>query len=276
MLLFARGLSFITGNPIAQRLLEWSIVRAQYLMGIGSGGEVANSGEKIALTLAVAEHSGGSHGNPRATSLPICIFDIGANIGQFSGMAKTVLKGYPYTIHCFEPGSHTFDQLRKNIGDDDGFRLNNFALGENVGSASLFYDEAGSGLASMTKRNLDHFGIDFNRSEPISVDTVDNYCDRSQIDKIDLLKMDVEGHELDVLKGAARLLDDRRIDSILFEFGGCNVDTRSFLRDYYYFFKKYSPNRMFRITPSGYLSPLDSCSEVDEQFRTTNFLVKFS
>lgn len=275
MLMIAKGLSYITGNPIAQRCLEWGIVRAQYLMGIGSGGVVANSGEKIALSLVVSKHSGGFHGNCRVIT-PICIFDVGANIGQFSGMAKTVLKGYPYTIHCFEPGSHTFDQLRKNIGDDNLFRLNNFALGENVGSASLFYDEAGSGLASMTKRNLDHLVIDFNRSETISVDTIDNYCDRARIAKIDLLKMDVEGHELDVLKGAARLLDGRRIDSILFEFGGCNIDTRSFLRDYYYFFKKYSPNRMFRITPSGYLSPLDSCMEIDEQFRTTNFLVRFS
>jgi len=275
MLLIAKGLSCITGNPIAQRCLEWGIVRAQYLMGIGSGGEVASSGEKIALSLVVAKHSGGFHGNRRVIT-PICIFDIGANIGQFSGIAKAVLKGRPYTIHCFEPGRHTFDQLREYIGDDNSFRLNNFALGQNTGNTSLFYDEVGSGLASMTKRNLEHLGIDFNRSESVSVDTVDNYCDQAQINKIDLLKMDVEGHELDVLKGAARLLDDRRIDSILFEFGGCNIDTRTFLRDYYYFFKKYSPNRMFRITPSGYLSPLDSCREIDEQFRTTNFFVRFS
>ena len=88
--------------------------------------------------------------------------------------------------------------------------------------------------------------------------------------------MDVEGHELDVLRGAARHLDDRKIGAILFEFGGCNIDTRSYLRDYFNFFKKYGPNRMFRITPSGYLSPLDSYREIDEQFRTTNFLVRFS
>lgn len=275
MLSVAKGLSLITGNPIAQRCLEWGVVRAQYLMGIGSGGVVANSGEKIALSLAIAGHGGGSHGDRRATS-PVCIFDVGANIGQFSGVAKAVLMGHPYTIHCFEPGRHTFDRLRENIGDDNSFRLNNIALGANVGSASLFYDKAGSGLASMTKRNLEHFKIDFSQSESVSVDTVDNYCDRARIDKIDLLKMDVEGHELDVLRGAARLLEDRRIGAILFEFGGCNIDTRSFLQDYFYFFKKYSPNRMFRITPSGYLSPLDSYREIDEQFRTTNFLVRFS
>lgn len=69
----------------------------EFLMGIGSGGEAASSGEKIALTLAIAEHSDGSHGNRHATS-SICIFDVGANVGQFSGIAKAVLKGHPYNI----------------------------------------------------------------------------------------------------------------------------------------------------------------------------------
>ena len=55
-LLIAKGLSLITGNLIAQRLLENIVILSQYLMGIGSGGVVANSGEKISLTLAIANH----------------------------------------------------------------------------------------------------------------------------------------------------------------------------------------------------------------------------
>lgn len=270
----AKVLSLLTRNSIAQCCLEWGVVRAQYLMGIGSAGDVARSGEKIALTQTIACYYRGSCSDHHATS-PICVFDVGANIGQFSGLAKTVLRGYPYTVHCFEPGHHTFEQLRKNIGADDSFHLNNIALGTHAGSASLFYDKVGSGIASMTKRNLEHLKIDFSQSEPISVNTVDNYCDQARIDRIDLLKMDVEGHELDVLKGAARMLENRRVGSILFEFGGCNIDTRSYLQDYFYLFKKYGPNKMYRITPSGYLSPLDSYREIDEQFRTTNFLVRF-
>jgi len=274
-LLIVKGLSFITGNSIAQRALENIVILAQYLMGIGSGGVVANSGEKIALTLAIPKQSNHKfviHSQKR----PLCIFDIGANVGQFAGIAKVVLKDYSYSVHCFEPGGYAFNQLKSNMGGDNRFYLNNIAMGKDVGTSTLFYDEVGSGLASMTKRNLEHFGIDFGLSESILVDNVDSYCDRLQIDKIDLLKMDVEGHEMDVLRGAARLLDERRIDSILFEFGGCNIDTRSFLQDYFYFFKKYGNNRIFRVTPSGYLSSLDSYSEINEQFRTTNFLVRFS
>jgi FkbM family methyltransferase len=273
-LFIAKVLTLITGNSFAQRFLENIIILAQYLMGIGSGGIVANSGEKIALTLTIPKLN-----NQKLVKhikiQPICVFDIGANIGQFAGIAKAVLKDNQYSIHCFEPGLYTFNQLKANIKEDKHFYLNNIAMGKNVGTSTLFYEEAGSGLASMTKRNLDHFGIDFSMSESILVDTVDNYCERNQIDKIDLLKMDVEGHELDVLSGAARLLEERRIQSILFEFGGCNIDTRSFLQDYFYFFKKYGRNRIFRITPSGYLSPLDNYREINEQFRTTNFLVRF-
>jgi len=264
----------MTGNALAQSFLEFIVILAQYLMGIGSGGVVADSGEKIALTWAIGNRKGCLLGD-NSLKRTLCIFDIGANIGQFAGIAKGVLNAHPYLIHCFEPSRYTFEQLKFNIGDDNRFRLNNIALGKNVGYSSLFYDEEGSGLASMTKRKLEHFGIDFDLSELISVDTVDNYCDRLQIDKIHLLKMDVEGHELDVLSGASRFLEDRRIEAILFEFGGCNIDNRSFLQDYFYFFKKYGHNRIFRITPSGYLSPLDKYREINEQFRTTNFLVKF-
>ena len=273
-LLIMKGLSLMTGNALAQSFLEFIVILAQYLMGIGSGGVVADSGEKIALTLTM-NNPKGSLLEDSSVSRTLCIFDIGANIGQFAGIAKRVLKAQPYMIHCFEPSKYTFDQLNASIGHDNRFRLNNVALGKNVGYSSLFYDEEGSGLASMTKRKLEHFGIDFSHSELISVETVDNYCDQAQIARIHLLKMDVEGHELDVLSGATRLLEDRRIEAILFEFGGCNIDSRSFLQDYFYFFKKYGNNRIFRITPSGYLSPLDRYREINEQFRTTNFLVRF-
>lgn len=63
----------------------------------------------------------------------------------------------------------------------------------------------------------------------------------------------------------------RAIKSVQFEFGGCNIDTRTFLQDFFYFFKQHRM-RIHRITPFGYLQPLTAYREIDEQFRTTNFL----
>jgi FkbM family methyltransferase len=59
-------------------------------------------------------------------------------------------------------------------------------------------------LASLYDRQLDYFGIDYSKSETVKLSTLDDYCEKNSIDRIDFLKMDVEGHELKVLKGAER------------------------------------------------------------------------
>jgi hypothetical protein len=83
--------------------------------------------------------------------------------------------------------------------------------------------------------------------------------------------MDIEGHELDALSGAKRMFDNKSIDIVAFEFGGCNIDTRTFFQDFWYFFSGINM-RIYRVTPSGYLYRIDSYKEIQEQFRTTNFV----
>jgi hypothetical protein len=67
------------------------------------------------------------------------------------------------------------------------------------------------------------------------------------------------------------MLASKSIDIVTFEFGGCNIDTRTFFQDFWYFFDE-ANFKILRITPSGYLNPLQSHKEIDEQFRTTNFI----
>jgi hypothetical protein len=93
------------------------------------------------------------------------------------------------------------------------------------------------------------------------------------VGRIDLLKIDVEGHELEVLRGAESLFAGRGVRMVTFEFGGCDIDSRTFFQDFWYFFRERGMGRLFRITPSGYLAPIRHYREADEQFRTTNFLV---
>ena len=89
--------------------------------------------------------------------------------------------------------------------------------------------------------------------------TVDRYCAEHEIARIDPLKLDVEGHELDVFDGAARMLSQRRIGLVAVEFGGTNIDSRVFFREIY--------NRLLeaamtvgRITPIGLCLPLAELS----------------
>ena len=101
--------------------------------------------------------------------------------------------------------------------------------------------------------------------------TLDEYCRNNAVTSIDLLKIDVEGHELDVLEGARAMFSNTSVKFVQFEFGGCNIDTRTFIQDFFYFFKPFG-FEIYRITPSGYCQHLPVYKETYEQFITTNFL----
>ncbi len=231
-------------------------------MGIGSGTGVDTSGEDAAPRLVRRRFAG-----------PYCIFDVGANQGQYLRLLTSHFPASDVEIHCFEPSSQTFQLLASSVDPKyrESVKLNNRALGKEPGELSLFYDAPGSGLASLTKRRLDHHGIKYDQSEVVKVDTLDNYCREHAIEHIHLLKLDVEGHELDVLAGARTMFSKRAIDSVAFEFGGCNIDTRTFVQDFFYFFRDHQMT-LYRISPSGFLYPMPDYRESYEQFRTTNFV----
>ena len=258
--LLRRGLVNSTGNCLAQRLLERNVYWSQYLMGIGSGSGVDESGEKILFSML-----------KESCTPPLCIFDVGANKGQFLQMALSNLDADKCQIHCFEPCSHAFDILSRNARGNPFVSLHNIGLGKEKGEFNLYYDKPGSGTASLTKRRLDHFGVTISNLEKVAIDTLDNYCSNRDIKSIDLLKIDVEGHELDVLSGAKNMLANNNIGMISFEFGGCNIDTHTFFQEFFYLFKAHDMI-LYRITPSGYLHPLPHYVETFEQFRTTNYL----
>ena len=249
-----------SGNRTAQRLLERNIALAHSLMGIGAGADTRSSGESAIFREL-----------RRLAKPPYCIFDVGANRGEFVAMTLEQLQGAECQIHAFEPSRPTYAMLSERFGNRPSIQLNLYGLGQQVEERSLYYDAEGSGLASLTKRRLDHFDIQFTKSEQVSIDTLDRYCSMHGIGHIHLLKLDVEGHELDVLHGGAVLLRDKSVDLVSFEFGGCNIDTRTYFQEFFYFFAEQGM-RLHRITPSGYLVPVLRYSEVHEQFVTTNFL----
>jgi FkbM family methyltransferase len=260
MSILKKAFLLISGNRAIQGAIEKKVQSLQELMGIGSGDGVLSSGEQAVFDLL-----------RRKFKSPYCIFDVGANKGQFLRLLFEHIAVDDFTVHCFEPGRETFKMLAASSKDDRRIKLNNIGFGKEQGEALLHFDSAGSGLASLTKRNLDHFGIDFNQSETVKIDTIDHYCSENAINRIHLLKIDVEGHELDVLAGARRMFDEKSINMVTFEFGGCNIDTRTFFRDFWHFFREIDM-KIMRITPSGYFYPIESYKEIYEQYRTTNFI----
>lgn len=102
----------------------------------------------------------------------------------------------------------------------------------------------------------------------ITTTTLDGYAEASGIDHIHLLKIDTEGHELEVLRGASGLLQQKQIDLIQIEFNEMNVISRVFFRD---FAETLSDYRAFRLLPSGVL-PINNYPLKTELFAFQNLV----
>jgi FkbM family methyltransferase len=223
--------------------------------GFGSGGAVADSNEQAVFGLIKSQK-------------PL-LFDVGAHVGEYTALFKSRFPDG--SAHCFEPSRRHFDLLREKSASLSNIELHCCALGSEEGEATLYRPSAVSGLASLTKRRLDHFSIDMEIQEKVQVTTLDRVVEDRGIGHIDLLKIDVEGHELDVLRGAKEMLEAGRIDTIQFEFGGCNLDTRTNLQDFYYLLKEQHRFALFIVTPAG-LKAIDAYREAYEQYVTSNFV----
>ena len=139
--------------------------------------------------------------------------------------------------------------MKKFLSKIKNIKKYNFGFGSENTSMFLNYDNQGSGLASVYERKLGHMNIDFSKKEKIEIKKIDDFCKEHDINNIDLLKMDVEGHELEVLKGAEKMLSNNSISAIQFEFGGANIDSRTYFQDFYNLLKdKYT---IYRILQNG-------------------------
>jgi FkbM family methyltransferase len=192
------------------------------------------------------------------------ILDVGANIGQWSLLINSNIA--ECEIYAFEPAKETFQILKEKTEGFSNIHALNYGCGEANGSNYLFYDEVKSGMASLSKRNLEHLNLNFEEFEIVEIMRLDEIIKGLSI-KPNFLKIDVEGHELAVLKGLGNHINDLKV--IQFEFGGTDIDSRIFFQDFWLFFsnKKFS---LYRLTPRGMVS-VNSYLEHDEIFVFTTY-----
>ncbi len=132
-----------------------------------------------------------------------CFMDIGSNVGLMTVVAAQQV-GPTGVVYAFEPEPRVSAILTKNIEINalQNVRVNNFALGSVPGNLMLYpQDEISLGSATLTN-NAPQAATGIN----VKVETLDNFLNKNNITKIKMLKIDVEGWELEVLKGARQLL----------------------------------------------------------------------
>ena len=135
-------------------------------------------------------------------------FDVGAHVGKVSQAFRAYSPNA--FIHAFEPVEETCKQLRSNLGSDDRVIINRCALSKNPGIAQFTIGRnTGNRFAKGDYSRL--------RKTEVSVSTGDVYCASKGVTHIDFLKVDAEGHDLDVLLGFKNLLSNCAISFIQVE-----------------------------------------------------------
>ncbi len=152
------------------------------------------------------------------------LFDIGANVGQTHNWFR---HHQPHAkIYSFEPVKATFRQLQQRAGTDPNCVLVNTAMGDEPGQKNIrLFDGDMTVLNSLRDDVMNN--QQNAKEELITIDTIDLYCTANTISKIDLLKIDTEGFELQVLKGAKEMMQKGNIAFIFCETGFQKQNTRN-------------------------------------------------
>ncbi len=189
------------------------------------------------------------------------VIDVRANEGDF---VQAVLDWTEnITIVGIEPHPKTFQRLISRFSGNNRVLLHQCCVGNKSGTATLFdhSSHAGSEQASLLEEAIDEklFGptsrieVEMTRLDDLSF---------SVSAPVALLKIDVEGYELEVLKGGVRTIQEHAIPIVLLEFNEMNVASRTFFQDLRKLLVDYLPSR---ILPGGRLLPLKGCGPWKEE-----------
>ena len=133
-----------------------------------------------------------------------CFIDGGANIGFFSLIASKIV-GKTGTVFSFEPTPLTHNYLKKNtnINNASNVTISRYGLSSSKKQLpfQMFGNPEGNSIISDKACKL----TDENEIIQINTISIDEFCTENKISRIDLIKLDIEGQELEAIKGAKKL-----------------------------------------------------------------------
>ncbi|MEX2512316.1 MAG: FkbM family methyltransferase [Cyclobacteriaceae bacterium] len=136
------------------------------------------------------------------------VLDIGANMGQYACRINDIVKNGKGHVHCFEPVSDNFNSL-KYLKEKLGLKsvtINQLGVSNVVGETMIYIPVFDNGLVIGTRSTLRNISETKHKKELIKVTTIDSYVTENHIQKIDFIKCDTEGNEINVLEGGKKTI----------------------------------------------------------------------
>lgn len=181
------------------------------------------------------EHTALRHCAARWAGTSPVIFDVGANRGQYIGLVRELAGDLKPRIHAFEPNPTLAGALQQAHGADPLVQVHALGLSAAPGSATFtqYRQDDLSSLHAAGDHPSNYRRMEVERTFEVPLTTVDAHCAAHNIERIHLLKIDTEGHDLHVLQGARGMLERGAIDHVQFEFSEMNLLSRTTFFDHW-------------------------------------------
>ena len=137
------------------------------------------------------------------------VIDCGANVGLYTNFIRSIV-GKSGFVHAFEPIPSTFKNLQTNAKEYpslNNYILNNFGLYKKREDLTAYIPDSIHGHASLNN-HISEWKSDSTEEVSIELTTLDSYFSEKKLKKIDFIKMDIEGAELDALEGGRQTLSE--------------------------------------------------------------------
>jgi FkbM family methyltransferase len=193
------------------------------------------------------------------SSHPRVVLDVGANVGSYANHIKKL--DSEAIVYAFEPHPANFEHLVQAASLHD-YEALNVGVSDTAGHMHLFDHARPSQktvMATFQSGVLEQWNLRKGIQQDIvqwetPVITIDEFVTQRGITHIHLLKIDTEGHEMSVLRGAQQVINSNCIDMIQFEINWMNTISRTFFKDFYDMLPMYT---FYRFLPSAVV-PLGS------------------
>ena len=195
------------------------------------------------------------------------ILDIGSNVGSYTKKAISLRGDKSLLIHSIDANPEMKEYFKQI--DFKGFTYSHVGVGKSKERKIFYSDKKVGGKASSSF--FKHYYLNENNSYEVEIHQLDDIITQLSWDKIDLLKIDIEGSEMDALEGAEKSFEKEIINITQLEYNPTWIKADKSLENLFNFKEKFSLD-MFRLTKTG-LMPLNKYHHSLDDFNYQNIIL---